>query len=648
MKPQVVSGAVIAIALLAGVWFVPRVAGPGTAGLSAHAKAREALVSLERYDVGLGRATLLGEDEAIAATDADQLDTLLAFPIFGADGEPVSISEYVAALNQQIQKTEKRVRAVDTDAGLDGSPIPPLQADAARLKGTAQQFATFSRDNADRLDAAAALARDAGTNNVGTGHAAGIIDYVRAAESLAEASELRTQMQEIQSQLLQSAVDWKNQQNRLDQARGYDSAGVTADIEERRTEKQAMLAETNQEIESLEAVIREREAGLANLATALAGAKSALVQLEERGFQPGNDSSFSTYQREYREIAARLKELHHQEHALREGYRLGDNRGTEDASAVTVDGNVLIPGLDEVRERLQAAQARSAALTGYLDSDRSALETVRETDDRNQAVMDEIRKRIAALEQAQDGLTSRLGELAEAAFKVEDRAINAATKASNAYQQAASAAQRWRSRASQMRSQFDSAGKNDRLKRIANEPYFEAYAVASQAAAQVLLGRVHLLRVEAIESLLGVTDVLSGIRTDFQFERTPFAAALDTAREEGRTALDSARQRFEEDLVSKLPAAVQWVPQSSAAGVYQLLARIDQEQAGAMRSRAIELMNTALTGREKSPLLRPLVAFQQHFSGVESAPAAPGAGEQPSGDDLFDDDKDDDLFGEGG
>jgi hypothetical protein len=600
VKPPVVIGVVVAVVILAAGMLAPMFRD--AAAKKADAAREEAALAqreLHRYSARMGLvaqqvgAKELAPDAVKAAAEA--------------------AAEQLRDTNSRYNQLVQQARTLATEHGMPEPVVPPLGAAQQALAA----FQQSANENAALLKEAITYARQAvgdAPEELGVSQTLGLVEYTRAVDAQLEAQELRMAQIAAQAQLLDSAGQWKQTQGYHDQFRGLDVAPILSQLKADLAEISKLRQAASKTLAELQAQVQEREQLVAQVTKQLDEGAAALRELEGQSFKAGDDAAFAAYRERYTKLNTQVRELQEQQQRLKLGGRQGAELVGEDAASAELQGGTEVVGLEELQRRLTTAQERSKR----LDSGNVSLEAhVKYLTESGQAASVETERfasDLNTLEAAQKTAVEKIKTLDADAFKKETDALQAAESAVRAFAAAARAASAWRQQLSEAQNQKDPNRRNERLAIILKDPYLENVAPAAEAAARVLVGRIQAQRVDATSALLTDMGRFGEINAKFEFDAGPFQERLTTARTAGVDALKDAVKKYE-SIAQKLAGKdTAWVPQGALAGVYQLLARLDPDQAVAYVGQANDILQKALDKREQFPYAAHLVDFRDHFA----------------------------------
>ena len=624
MKPPVIVGIALAVVIIAAGVFAPtlRSSGRKTAE-QAQERAELARRELARVSVTLPRVDKLADPAAMKEAD-------LAAAVEAAS----------ETLNKISSKSSETIRAVQghfQERGLPAPELEPFAANTAGVNRAISGFQTLLNENNQLLNQAISDAKDAKNkdqNALGVPQVLGMAEYLRAAGLLAEAEKLRRRQVRKQAELLELGAKWKLTRgfkehfNVLDKDKNKVLAGLHADLEEIAT----LRDEAAGRVEILEAQAREREDTLQGrgagagedakgIQQRMQEARARLLDLEEKGFKAGRDEGedgFNEYRRRYLELSRVLRELQEQEQELRFGGRPGAKLSGPDPATAEIVGGEPIIGLEEMLRQLATAKERSYHLVDAHKSLEARITYINKSGQDAQAETRRYGSRLAEIETQRQTVSAEIGALTTEALAKEDEALQAAKAAISAFGLAQDGAEAWRSAAEQLQQKRDPNRQNYRLKTLLADPYLLQVSQSAEAAARVLAGRIHALRVESSQRALDDAELLYNLNPDFVFDAEQYQDKLDAARKAGLDTLDKARGIYEG--LSPPPSATSWVPLAALAAVHHLSARLDENRASEFLADALASITESIGQREHNPYLRPFVRFYNHLGGPTGEP----------------------------
>ncbi len=635
MKQPILVGVALAILIAAAGVFAPAM-----------------MTSTERKDASAAReqSALALRELARVSLVLPQLDRLVdRAGIAEAELDPVVESaretlEDVRGRYSQLMQAAQR-QAEENDLIVErGQPV------AVSVSGIRQALAGFEaslKDNSTLLDAALKDARAAvstADGAVGVAQVLGMAEYAQAATLLAEARVLRIEQAEAQGALLKAGSDWKITQGLMDQFAGYDVDPILGGLREDLTAVSDGRGPVAERVRTLGEQVAERERALEQVEARLQEATEELRQVEDQSFVAGDDESFAAYRRVFLELSERVRLLQTREQELRHGARRGAELIGDDLCTAEIHGGEEHPGLAVLREQLQVAEELSRRWDRANVSLAGHIAYVTEAGQRASVEVAKYQQRQATLEERQEEIAARIETLDQSAFEKEDQALRAAEKAVAAFQKSRRAVDAWLSAARTAQRERDPERLNERLRMILADPYTEQQPRSAEAAARVLVGRIHAQRVEYTEALLNDVGLLEETNPAFEFDDSDFLARIDTARSSGSETVEIARATYQE-MAQKLenePTA--WVPIAAQAAAHHLLARLDSAAAAVHTSQALVLIQQAVElAGDKLPYAQSYVAFRDHLSGTSSATGGPDAGEEKDAG-FLDEETDDESF----
>jgi predicted nucleic acid-binding Zn-ribbon protein len=583
---------------------------------------------LARYNQTLPRVGELADAAELGKKDADLAPAVTAS------------SERLKQVAGEYAKLARSAQDLAAKSGLPAPTLPPFNGDAASVQKALESFAAAVKANDALLKAAASHAQSAAgldATAIGVSQTVGLTAYVQAAGLFAQAHDLRTQQAQTQARLLDQGSARNQARGKLSYYRGLDAAKLLAQLRADLEEISRLRAAAAEAAKSLAAQVDEQAGRLNQVAEELKQVTVERLTLEQKGFIAGNDQSFGEYRQQYTRVLERAQRLQAAEQELRFGGRFGAELVGDDPTTAELRGGRPVNGLEELQRRLMAAQERSRRLDhAHVSLD----EQIKHSADQGQSAQGEItryQQRLTDLETGQKAAAEELRKLAADAFNKEDEALAAAKKGIQAFGQAQRAADAWVRTVRDLQGSKDPSRKNERLRLILQDPYFEQAGRTAEAATQALAGRIYIQRAEHTARLIQDVQLFAQLEPDFEFDATPFETQLDAARTDGQAVLDKAAETYGRLAEKQSPTA--WVPQAAAAATYHLLAQLDDAQAEVYRDKAREVIGKAVEKTEKSPYLRPYRQFRDALAAAkappppaEAQPGTPGAELEPEED----------------
>ncbi len=622
MRLPTIVGIVIAVVLLAAGLLAPLLRDSAKRKAErAQQQAALAQRELARYSLMLPRAA--------ERVNAEKLKEV------GLPGAAETARPRLQQVSEEYTKLVRRAQQLASAQDLPSPTVVPLTGDAAGAQRALSEFQAQTKANADLLnkaltDARAAAQTDAGA--LGVQQTVGLAEYARAAGLLLEAGKLRAEQLAAQERLVTLNAQWRAASGYLDHYRGLDMAPIRGQLEADLRELARLDAEAAAARKSLEEQVAAREREVADVTAQLESASRELRELESRGFAAGDDAAFAAYRAAYTALLARIGELQLAEQELRFGGRRGARLTEDDPLTAPLEGGQEVVGLEELKRRLETAQQRARRTASGHEALEAHVRFVGESAERAEREAGRFQDRVRQLATERRAAAEEAVGLAERAFAKESEALQAGENAVRAFTQARSAADAWMRAQKELQSTADAKGKNDRLRLVTRDALFEQVPRAAEAAARVLVGRIHALRLDGALALS--RDLLAYVEDDpeFAFDRTKYDDEIVAAQTAGRDTLEAARNLYS-GMVERFKTSG-WVPQTALAAVHHLLARVDRGQAEAHRLAAQEVVSKALTDKLREfPYARGLVRFADHLQAppppVEPEPAG-RAGDTPA------------------
>jgi len=617
VKPPLIVGLAVTVLIVALGLLAPamRSAASRTAE-EAQAQAALAQRKLARYSLTLPQIARLIDLEAMKKSD-------LSDPVRKAE-------EQLKQTAADSAELARKATQMATQLGLPKPVIGPLTADEGGVKAAAARLQQAIEDN-DKLlkeavaDGKAAVGTDG--NALGVSEALGMAEYVRAAGLLAEAENMRVRQADLRATLLDVAARWQLARSYREHFHGLDVQPILAGLRSDLDELATMRAEAAQDLAALRQDVAEREEMLAAVVQELSQTQQEFEILQRRGFQAGQeegDAGFVAYREQFLALSERLRRLEQEEQILRYGGQRGAELIGDDPLSAEIRGGEAVTGLEELQRRLERAQERARRLDRANISLEDHIKYVSETGQRAQADADHYQQRLSELTAEQKRLVEEIQGLEGEAFAKESEALSAAEAAARAFAQAQRAAQSWMQAHRQLQQERDPSRKNERLLVVTRDPYLEQVARSAEAAARLLVGRIHLSRMRGTQGLIADMRLLAEINRDFSFDAAPFETRLSEARAAAIDNLSKSRELYASVAERLANQPTVWVPLGALAAVNHLLGLADESQAELHNAHAVETIQKALDKREQFPYARPLALFREHLlSGRAPAPVEP-------------------------
>lgn len=628
MKPPVLVGVVLGLVIIAAALFSPLFQ-------SAERKsAHEAQQQADLAERKLARTSLM------ALQLQRQTDTeALAQADMGAVLD--AVSDQLGEITSEYRKRLQEVRRQAEDQNLPAPDIAVLQASAGSLQGAVSAFRTALQQEGQLLrdalaDATAAenLSREA----LGVSFVRGMVQYAQAADQLTAAQQKRRAQAVKEAKLIDLGSMLKTAQAYRDQYRGLDVSVILGQMRQDLDELAAQSAEAQARVKELAEQVETRKAQLAEARQQLAAAQKRLLEIERDGFTAGDDASFETYRVEYERVSDRVQRLQLRTQELQDGGLRNAKLVGEQPDELRIEGGTLEIGLDELERRLAVEEERAKRLQSANTSLEEHIAYLRESSSRADGEAQRYEARIAELREKQKSLTAEIGELAKAAMEIEESALSSANAAARSFGQAQRAAGAWLRAARELQSETDPNRENERLRIILSDNYVDQAPKAAEAAARVLAGRIHALRIASAETAIATMRLFAEMNPDaVTADPAQYQELLDTATQAGKETLESAVQLYQAVATKLENQPTAWVPLAGLATTYHLLARVDSDQAAVYAGQAFETIQRAADLSGELPYADVHREFLSHMGGAAggAAPAGePGPGEA-GGDDFF-------------
>ncbi len=494
------------------------------------------------------------------------------------------------------------------EADLDGLVERPQETLAA-LRGFEQLYdqhqALF-----ERAVRHAREAQQTGRDVLGVAHIQGMAEFLRASRLLEDAHVLRRRLRDEQAELLNLAATWKLTQAETDHYAGLDVSEILADLQRDSEELTTRKDEAAAQADALTRAVAQRKQELAQVRERLEAGRAALLSLEEKGFQAGDDASFNAYRERFGEIADQLRTLQEQEQLLAKGGTHGGELVGDDLQTAEIRGGETVEGLEELERKLTVAKEKAQR---FIDAQKTLAERIEFVQRSGQTAQGEQARyaaRLSELRPKLDEARTKVAELAEAAYANEEEALQAAQAAVRAFGNSRSATEAWVSAAGKLQRDKDPERKNERLKMIVNDKFVQQLVAGAEGAAKMLVARIHAQRVDAISAHLTALERYAQVRPGETVEREPLQTAIETAREQAASTLNECIQIYQR--LAAGPRA--WLPHSSLAVAHYMLSNlaVSPAQADEQMSLAVESIRKAVTN-EDFPYLTMQIRLREHL-----------------------------------
>lgn len=521
-----------------------------------------------------------------------------------------------ADAQQAMREAQAAAQARDRKAGVSGNTYDVPNATGSGVKSAVDGFSRLVQLNEALFRDALSLAKNTAQGNrevVGVSHVLGIAEYTRAVNAQLRADALLARLDRQYSDVLSAASDWVVTHALAD--RYAAESNVSAVVDSLRSDiadVTAQHAEASAKVEELAAVIAEREKQLQEVRSALSASREKLSRIEQQGFTPGDDASFASYRDGYLAEIAVARDLQEREQMLADGARSGAILDKEFLIEGELVGGEEFIGLSEFQRRLEIAAQRVARLAVSKESLVARAAYVEQSGSGAAKLNQEIAAQAAKFRSELDTRLNALNELVTAHAAAGDEAASAADAAARAFRDSQAAVDATIGEARRTQQELDPNRQNERLKRMLDDQFLPQVAASAEAAARLLAARVHLQRFHSAERYAAYVAQLDQVGVKIAIDREKHAETISATRDAAAKALDEAAAGFEK--VSRGPAAVAWIPQSSLSIAYYLRAQVDPAQAATHRARALEELSKVLEKREQAAVLSAQVRLRDHIT----------------------------------
>lgn len=587
MKPPALVGVALAAIILAGMAFSPALRSAQSKQADSAAEAAELA---RRYvsDAGFRWLRITQFADGSKITDGD-LDHLMA-----------QSKGLFDQLDKELRDAENDAKRRDLDLNQQPSLVPLGSGKTAVTRALEQMSALMSGEDSV-LAAAEKAAREAvaqGGEMVGPNQVLGLVLYLKAAQAFVRSQDFRRQLTDEYARLVAVSGDIKMTQINVDRFSGVEVAPIKADLQQKVDEMQSIADQAAADVAQGEPDVALRKAELAATESDLAAEQRKMFELEGRGFRAGDDDSFNAYRANYQRLAERIRLIESKKDFLALGGKL--------AGGASVSLAELEWRLQQSREKLKNANDGVAAL-------RDRITLVDQTAEAAEGARTDYSGQIAQLSAKFDEIADRIRSLRGQAVRGESEALQFARAAAIQFRSAQNALNAWKNAAATLRRERDEKGLNLRLKLISDDVFADRVGASAEAEAKLLVGQIHAQRLRSIAEKLAAFERVALLRPGVTPRDTSEdRSAQNTSRTEAITALSEARDAFER-MANGRPAVVAWIPRSALATTYYLLSIVDPSNRDANFAAALENIEQAVAGRERSPYVMPHLALRDHL-----------------------------------
>ncbi|MCA9243223.1 MAG: hypothetical protein KDA32_04650 [Phycisphaerales bacterium] len=519
----------------------------------------------------------------------------------------------------RLQKVAQEVRASDQAIqkefhypASEAMPAGAGPSDVAKSISGFEDWAT--KENATLLSGALKGAPGGGT--VASAYINGVAQMTESSRMQDQARLMRATMTPLQAAVIENASVWRELHARAEAA---DTEAVRiGDLKTQLTETESDLRTATADRDALKARVEGMRNEVAQIDEELSALQTALIELDDAGFEARNDTSFNSYANKRREIVGRQRDLQRRHEELTLGGAANAEFDGPDLMTADFSGEA-VDGLRVAERELELAEARVSAFDNGRKRITDAINEYDQLASNSEKDAEALNKLADARKAEIDQQVERLTQLATQTMDAESKAIDAARAAVRSFDSSASAAAKVMSDASETRREYDSQGKNPRLSMISRDSGLQSIPKTTAAYAKLRVGRLLVERAARLTNLQGTFEqLLAAIPGATSSVPETTTEAIETARSEALTALNDALQGLEGDT---------WSAKAGRALAHVALARIDS--ADEHREQAVTLLNEALPN-PLFPNAAALVALRDRLG-------APQPGEPPA-------DPDEDFF----
>ncbi|MBK8915431.1 MAG: hypothetical protein IPM64_12685 [Phycisphaerales bacterium] len=563
---------------------------------------------------------LIDQDEAAAAGAAR-----------GSDDEPAK--GRFAQMHARLSEASSLAANADRAKGLSSKRYDVPSVTGAGLKQAVDRVAALRTANAQLLASAVQGARSAHASDrsvLGVAQALGNAEFIKAVALFLDSVALREQVAGLHARLAEQTIDLRlisAERDALDTVKDERIPnGLSADLAEFR----AQLAEAVEARTLADAAVEAREAELAAVQSELTAARTALEQIETRGFVAGDDAAYAAFAAEYLVQATALATAQRREQSLAAGGSASPGDDEDDTGSVAESADDAIVGLDELKRRQASAHLRAERLERSVASIEKTLANARTRNTEFGSRAAEIEKRQAAVRAAIADTLTALSSAADAAWAKEEEALAAAKAAVSAYRDAEKAGQDYAAAASeQQRSEgADPQRTNPRLTLISENRSAAAVGTTGWGESQMLVGRVLAGRLASLERHVETLRAYAAASAG-SFDEADLTTRITDTREAAINAVQDAVARF--GSLARSGGATAWISQAAAAAAHHLLMHVDSRNEGTHRASAVSSLVAALERRSQHPSLAAQVRLHEVLTGsthVQTPATGSGDGDE--------------------
>lgn len=599
MKPPVLIGLVVGVAIAAGTLFLPRAFPARPERQSAHELAELARRQVHAVGSRVSRLEGLVDIAKLKEADVDRLVTRAASRF---DALPAEFTEAISAATRK--DAGNRMRSSIQAPGVGAAGIRKAISDTVGQLAADEKLLSEAEKNARQ-------AVNADRDSVQAQQVLGMVQLLRASVLFGQAQVARRDLEVRRAHLLMLGARYRYAKGNIDHFASLDVRDAVENLRKDLIEIEAYRAEATSEVGAMRAAVDERLAALESVTRDLEVARRQLERLESTGFTPGNDGEFNAFRTQFLELTRRMQALQQQEELLRHGGIADAEFAGGEVIGGALTGSDATVALDELERRLESAKIKA---DGYARSKAEMEKQIGLIEVRGQTTGDaekSIQAQLAALTEEIKGVQEQVGKLLSAAFDKESSALAAAQSAASSFKSAETSARNWKNVAGTIRSESDPDGKNLRLAQISKDEFVSRIGGSAAAEAQLLAGHIHARRIDDTTRHIALLERLAEMIPGSSVNTETLDAVIKTARDEGQKALDEAKAAYGK--LNNEMGMLGWVPQAGLATAHYLLGRIDRANAAEHFRAALDAINKAVEHREQSPYLTTHVVFRDHL-----------------------------------
>ncbi len=541
-----------------------------------------------------------------------------------------SALEDFQALSKELQsrsrsgttdRLDARVRQLVPDASaLPEPPRPGLGQNESTItrsvSNAIKQLERLTKENPKILkqalqEADAALRVQHGQvsmqDHVNANHVKATVLYIQGQMKRAEARSARIEEHDSRLRATQLIERSQNLLRQINETKGRIPAQKLAQLEKDKKLLQGMREGAKAKLAELTAQAQTIRDAIAAAQAEAEKSRTALLDLEKKGFDPKSPKDVRRYTEAYAALAAQGRNARLAAAALEsgtlEGARLDDARGGDlildkYVPAEGEQGIRVVKGLNTLEHEHAAAKKRLAEIEGLLSENAKQTEEVRQTAKALEQHASELAEMKSKVDAEVKAVLAECGKRAERASKAEDDATSILQKAGKAFGRAARAA---RNRGGELVQKPTMSGLRDRDT--------EQTMTIGQGDAAHALALTRLQRLRASQHQLELVQAMldakvPGVEAS---QAEALSKEVAQARKESLEAVEESIELLQRP-AQRMDRKYIWIPQASLAAAYQLKGLLAETTAATEALvQAVEQYEEAVKEREGSPFLQPYV-----------------------------------------